>query len=332
MLVILVLCIAISHALHCRVDEDITGQTSVEYDIETEPRVEVNERYWTSNMQFFLYGELTEDSQIEAGFYTPQGELTLSVTVDCKIGAWKTNTKPGKRVKGDRVEKLRYEGTLTEPCRAGIFDLTYELQQIHRGKFMFNAQPMEGELVTKYKPGQNHRPEDSGHKRIKKLDTNLKYGTTFKASITGGGTFTRYAYGKCFAFPETLKKNCTEARNWIKVRSKLVGKVELNGAGSFEGLFGAGEYGAWESEYDVQCWELAPQYFFWVQRSVHGDEVNGAGLYCCCMTMTGDLGECASSADMGDACTKTCLSYIDHEIFDPITEAAREAAKHDDDE
>lgn len=284
------------------------GSQSVQYAIDTKPDLK---GYWVSNMEFFLFGQISSsNAQIEAGFYTEEGDLRLNVNVDCKAGTWQTHTQNTTSEK-----ELRHEGTLDRPCEAGPFDFTYELQQSRRGKFMFNGQHMEGELEPKMKTTRG-KSEESGVYRISKLNTNLKEGVQFKAEIIGDGSFTRYAYGKCTAFPNELKSNCTQASLWMKSRSKLVGEVMVNDKGT--GVFGAGEHGAWVAGYDVKCWDKAPQYFFWVQSGVHSDEASGGYPYCCCMHMTGALGECYTQAELGGSCSITCPAYIDHEIFDPI--------------
>lgn len=288
-------------AFHCEHDVDLdTGQTELTFDIYTHPD---DGMYWVSNMEFFLFGEFTEeptDEVLSAGFYElDSNKLVYKVTVDCGAGTWQTEYQNDYNTTEDTVWK---SGELRTPCQKGIFDFTYELQQDHRGKFLFNAEEMEHTLVT-FGINCIGNSCTSERTRIAKLPTNLENGKVFSASISGSsGTFTRYAYGKCIAFPRSIQSNCTEVQEWLRYRSK-------------SSDYG-GEFGAWNTYNSVTCYSTIPEYFYWVQGSVHADE-NSQGLpYCCCTHMNGTMPDPWLCMKYADVCTMGCYAYIDYTKVD----------------
>lgn len=56
-----------------------------------------------------------------------------------------------------KIRRIKKANRKTIQPQVGIFDFTYELQQESRGKFLFNGQPMEGELFPRIRNN-----EDSG--------------------------------------------------------------------------------------------------------------------------------------------------------------------------
>lgn len=296
---------------HCAVDEQTSGN-SIQYDIDTKP----SRRYWLSNMQFFVFGQIEDPSnaRITAGFYDKDdhNKLVYGATVDCSAGTWQTSYMDA----ATGVLSIWKTGYLNKTCEKNEhFDITYELQQRYRGKFMFNGEPLEHTLMLK---------GTTGKYRIQKLPIDLINGTHFKAEIgliQGGGNFDRYAYGKCVAYPDHLKTNCTEVQIWGMRRSKGTGEVTVtvDDVKYSTGYWHIGQFGAWTVGNDVNCWSKAPQ-FFSVVQSVHSDENSQEMPYCCCSYMNGTLDEasCASWAVLGGACTYTCSKYVDEVIYDTV--------------
>jgi len=313
----------LGYCYHCELDERVDS-SSIAYDIDTKPELRSSigyntYHYWVSNMQFFAFGQIDDPSKavITAGFYDKDdnSKLVYGLTVDCGSGTWETNYI-NSTTDTLSVWKSGYLNTTCE--QDDYFDIVYELQQPFRGKFLFNGQPMEHSVVGKYRGG-----EYTGYQRIQRLPVELTNGTHFKAEVVdGGGMFERYAYGKCVAYPDHLMSNCTEATIWGKQRSKGTGaiSISIDNVKHYTGHWHVGELGAWTIGWDVTCWSKAPQFFSVVQAFVHNDENSQGKPYCCCSYMNGTLDEasCTSYADLGGACTYTCLSYIDQVVYDTV--------------
>lgn len=282
---------------HCEYDSELGGVGNVEVNIN--PRDDIaGKSTWVSNMQFFLFGELgdnPESAVVSAGFYRTNGELVYKLLVTCATQEWKTMyARPGS----EKVEFWK-KGTLARPCRKGRFDITYELQNRRRGKFLFNGSKAEGELQEQLKMS-NKPPRKlvpTGRFRIEELPVNLKQGKVFKASISAGHTLQRTAYGKCFAFPSGLT-NCVEALEWVKLRSKINGTFSIEGKKgvAFEGL---AEYGAWSLAFHPICNGTHLDQFARIQTGIMPDQLSTdreghRSPYCCCANSKGVLeGRCA---------------------------------------
>lgn len=293
-----------TRALLC--DEDTVLADVQEYSY-TIPHDVSDLDYWrTYHMAYMAYGEFNEfkgnsgeDTTIEAGYYTADGNLIYSTTVDCESDTWKTSLT---NANGD-VE-TRQTGDLEQSCETsenGLFDIWLKVQQPYMMNWLFNGEGLQEGIRTTY---YNGKGRDRPH------NVSSLYGADeasyFKVTATGTAILTRFAFGKCITWPEVHDSNCTAAANWVEARSKSSGS-------------GQGDFGANMVVYLPDCYNEI--YFNWLQSTVHPDrECEHGSAYCCCTyMMTGKLYDegCSTTAeckalycveDYLNACDLTCVT------------------------
>merc|ERR1712045_915530 len=109
---------------------------------------------------------------------------------------------------------------------------------------MFNGQPLDYGPVT----------GELGKSRPHTIpaDNSARFAAYLSASGTGSAVFTRLAFGKCVAWPESIT-NCQQVKEWLRVRSKQNSTTEGAGAGTF---------GMYNNHFTVKCLGES-EYFMW---------------------------------------------------------------------
>ena len=183
-------------------------------------------KYWGTKMNFYWFGVAESSSIITSGLFEPvEGEedrMVYGAVINCASQTWMTVYQNSSM----SSQQMWKQGALWEPCQVGIFDLIFEMVQLSKGSFIFNGQPLEDAVYPKMKKNQQRQTlENTGKYQSQKLPISFKKATKVHGSITDG-FFDRYAYGKCFAFPNAFLNDCTGAKAWVQSRNK-VNNMEL---------------------------------------------------------------------------------------------------------
>ena len=252
----------------------------------------------------FLFGSLAEgaDAKIHMGFYSGE-EMIYKAIVDCGGSTWKIMYDGGRNHKS---------GDLNGGCPVGQFDLIarvgcpewlgetekarLDIECSKQVYFVFNGQV----LATEYWVVNRES------RMTKDVPVSLSGANTVKAKIKRtGASFTREAYGKCFAFPPSYSDNCAGAGKWMEGRdNRESDKADL------------GTLGFWSQDNTVECEDAAPVYYKAVQRKIVPDALADGETTCCCGYMNGyvdssscKLGREACSLESGEI-EEECNSFI----------------------
>lgn len=263
--------------------------------------------YWGTKMNFYWFGTITDaTSMIIGGMYDPNDDnkLVYGAIVDCGAMKWMTvyqNSTMSQKA-------MWKEGSLWETCEAGqIFDLIFEMSQPRKGSFIFNGQPLEDGVYPKVRINRlRNTKEGTGQYHVQKLPVKLTLGTKIKGTITGG-VFTRYAYGKCFAFPRSYLSNCTLAKDWVDSRNKLK-NIDLEDFNNYNDALDPYTFTKDDTDLaslgmnniyaTITCLDLPEGSFFsYKQSGIHADHNTDSYPAVCCAYMNGTLAD------------STCESY-----------------------
>ena len=199
-------------ALHCRNDQDLGSIQRFNHNFKAIPIIDDSDlELWkerkinTLHTFFYLFGEFQEDSNyaiLNVGLFADD-EVSFGVTIDCSAAEWSIKSLNGES--GD--EEVIAKGELSSPCTPGTFDVIIKVEQRQKAQMLFNGE----EIVHDVKPNG----------KTGRLDFPIASSNYFKATSTGGGYFTRYAFGKCIAYTKEIK-TCAEAATWTANRAKNI--------------------------------------------------------------------------------------------------------------
>ena len=162
-----------------------------------------------------------------------------------------------------------------------------------------------------------------GARRIEKIHPGFSSISADNAAIDteGGATVTRFAFGKCIAWPHEITENCGQVKEYLLQRSKFTSVKDPSE--------GSGPKGAYNQVFSVECLTTNPRYYVWIQQNVHPDRSSYKPSCCCTDMKTGKVPDvnalCQSTAIK--SCSLRCMETYDSKIVADNYKDESEAAK-----
>jgi len=198
-------------------------------------------------------------------------------------------------------------GDLETPCAAADeFDMWLKVEQPQTMWFNYQAQSLQTGTRTALRGGQFKWEKEVLSRINTKYDSDTA--SYFKISTTGSAVITRFAFGKCFIWPDSVGTNCTDTIDWLMERGKLAGRMR----------------GVQEVHFTMSCLDSPFQHYYaYRQEAVHPDRL-AKYFTCCCVDMrTGHVWDDDSDtycAAMNPTCPLGCSESYDNEIYQAVVD------------